>query len=90
MNDCLTLAPHFIVCAARVKVEVLVSSQRLASVPELPTWAPPPVNAPCTMIAGSLEPPRIAELERMNWKRVSLTMRGPRIDGFRRLDRVLR
>jgi len=49
-----------------VKVEVLVNSQRLTTLAELPTWAPPPVNAPCTEIPISFDPPVDSEAERMN------------------------
>src|ERR1700683_4430977 len=65
--------PHLRVWAPWVKVEVLVTSQWLAVVPELPTCAPPLENAPSTISAGSLLPPDKDDVDRMNWKRVSLT-----------------
>ena len=62
-------------CAFRVQVEVLENSRFFWFVPELPTCAPPPLNAPATLIAGIVLSPMLCEFECMNWKRDSLMKR---------------
>src|SRR5450432_193929 len=76
LNDWRARPPHLMVWVLYVKVEVLESSSRFCVLPELPICAPPPVNAPCTVIAGMVLSPMLAELARMYWKRVSLMNRG--------------
>ncbi len=68
-----TRAPNLSECALRACVVVFVTSQRVLSLKESPTGAPPEKKASKTLMATPLSD-SCCERLRMNWKRVSLTV----------------
>src|SRR5215471_3263968 len=73
LRDWRARAPHLKVCRPWFRTDILVSSHRFVVLWELPTVAPPPLNASCTEIPTDEPCVMLSRLKRANWNLVSFT-----------------